>query len=64
MTLTNTNGSEPRVHFALCAGRGLPLCDSCSRNEEQHPIAAINPQQSRLKNPLATDDGRCADWRA
>ena len=64
MTLTNPNGTAARVTIALCAGRGLQICDSCSRNETAHPLAAIDPQQLRLKNPLATDDGRCGDWRA
>lgn len=64
MTLTNPNGTEPRVPFALCAGRGLNLCDSCTRCEDRYPLEAVNPDQLRLKNPLATDDGRCGDWRA
>jgi hypothetical protein len=64
MTPTNPNGTEPRVNHALCPGRGLRLCDSCSRNEDRHPLAALNPNQQRIKNPVATDDGRCADWRA
>jgi len=62
MTLTNPNGTPAIVHWNLCPGAGLKLCDSCQRNDERHPIAALNPNQPRISPPARTD-GRCPAWR-
>jgi hypothetical protein len=62
MTLTNPNGSRATVPFQLCQSAGLKICDSCTRNDERHPIAALNPNQARMPAP-ASDSGRCPSWR-
>lgn len=62
MTLTNPDGSRATVPFALCRNAGLQICDSCMRNEDRHPIAAQNPNQSRIPVP-ASSSGRCPSWK-
>ena len=61
MTLTNPDGTRATVPFQLCSNAGLKICEICTRNEERHPIAALNPNQARM--PVPASSGRCPSWR-
>lgn len=49
------------VHYALCEGAGLRICDGCRRLASEHPKAAANPYQARIA-PTRSD--RCPHWLA
>jgi hypothetical protein len=44
--------------YALCAGEGMRLCESCKRNADN--AGQIIPHQQWLSP--TTDGTRCADW--
>lgn len=50
-----------RVHYALCNGAGLRICDSCRRHVEHNPAAASAPHQPFV---APTTGSRCAQWMA
>lgn len=47
--------------FALCAGAGIRICDSCHRHVDQHQHVARNPNQPHI---AASRSDRCHHWKA
>lgn len=50
------------IHFSLCPGADLCICDTCKRNVAHYAPAVVAAQPARIVP--AIDPPRCVDWSA
>jgi len=50
------------IHFELCNGLDLRICETCKRNATHYAPAVVATQPARIVP--AADPPRCVDWSA